>query len=309
MPDLTFTDGWGPAAGIAAAALWAVSSVIYSRIPIGAGAITSFKNVFSATQIGALLMISRSLRGLPVLEADRHSISMLAISGIIGLVIGDVAFFRSLQLLGPRGGLTLTLMTPPITALFGQWFLDEQLPAAAWIAILITMLGIGIVMHEQSTRARDDESRRDFFQGVLAGIIGVLGQAAGCILMKQGSASINSLEATFWRLFVAAMASLALVAMTRQKKELAGLVHTPKTFGWLCLAATLGTCLGVWLMLISFKYSPAGVAATVTSTSPLFVIPIVAAMGQKVTKPALLGAIVAFVGVCWLVAMTQSFAM
>ena len=52
------------------------------------------------------------------------------------------------------------------------------------------------------------------------------------------------------------------------------------------LSATfVGTYLATWLQQVSFKLSLVGIAQTLSTTSPLFAIPIGALMGEK-TKPA-----------------------
>jgi drug/metabolite transporter (DMT)-like permease len=54
-------------------------------------------------------------------------------------------------------------------------------------------------------------------------------------------------------------------------------------------------------MLVSYKHCPSGIAATLTSTTPLFVIPVVYFVyRQRVNGIAIAGAAVAFFGVCGL---------
>ena len=55
--------------------------------------------------------------------------------------------------------------------------------------------------------------------------------------------------------------------------------------------------MGIWLQQISLKYAAAGVAQTLFATSPLFVIPIVALMGERISLRAILGVVLAIVGV------------
>ena len=55
--------------------------------------------------------------------------------------------------------------------------------------------------------------------------------------------------------------------------------------------------MGIWLQQISLRYAAAGVAQTLFATSPLFVIPIVACTGERVSVRALLGALLAILGV------------
>ena len=66
------------------------------------------------------------------------------------------------------------------------------------------------------------------------------------------------------------------------------------------LTVFIGTFLGIWLQQISLKYSAAGVAQTLFATSPLFVIPLVALMGERVSLRSLLGALLAIVGIGFL---------
>jgi drug/metabolite transporter (DMT)-like permease len=42
------------------------------------------------------------------------------------------------------------------------------------------------------------------------------------------------------------------------------------------------TFLGIWLQQTALKFSPVGIAQTLTATSPLFVLPIAAMMGDRI---------------------------
>ena len=66
------------------------------------------------------------------------------------------------------------------------------------------------------------------------------------------------------------------------------------------LTVFIGTFLALWLQQVSLKYSAAGVAQTLFATSPLFVIPIVAITGERVSLRALFGALLAIIGVGFL---------
>ncbi|MFO7089320.1 EamA family transporter, partial [Arthrospira platensis PCC 7345] len=54
------------------------------------------------------------------------------------------------------------------------------------------------------------------------------------------------------------------------------------------------------LQQTALKFTAAGIAQTLTSTSPLFVLPIAIAMGDRVSWRAILGALVAIFGVAML---------
>jgi len=72
------------------------------------------------------------------------------------------------------------------------------------------------------------------------------------------------------------------------------------------VAILLGTVFGIWLQQTSFKLSlNVGVASTLLSTSPLFVLPITAALGERVTWRAVIGATVGVLGIALLLGVVK----
>jgi drug/metabolite transporter (DMT)-like permease len=63
------------------------------------------------------------------------------------------------------------------------------------------------------------------------------------------------------------------------------------------LVGLIGTYSAIWLQQVSLEYAPVGIAQTLLSTSPIFILPIVALRGEKVTWKAVAGAVVSLAGV------------
>ncbi len=57
------------------------------------------------------------------------------------------------------------------------------------------------------------------------------------------------------------------------------------------------TYLGIWLQQTALKFVSAGIAQTLSAVSPLFILPIAAAMGDKISIRTILGVLVALVGI------------
>lgn len=303
-PDILF----GSIAGLVTSSLWAISSVLYSRVPVSAQSIATFKNVVATILMGLVLFAMRLSAHEQVFQASRENWSYLGLSAIAGLAMGDIAFFRSLQLIGPRLGLTLTLLSPPLISLMSQVFLGESLPTQCWMAIAITLLGLGIVMRDRSENedVKSPRSKNALYWGVAFALFNVVCHSSGAILVKVGTEELGTIEATFIRLFVASCVMLPFGIFAGLPTEIRNLARDRKEFSKLVVATFLGTFLGVWLMLTSFKYCPAGIAAIMTSTSPLFVIPVVWLLwGKRVSRPGMIGAAIAFAGVCWLLLPTE----
>ena len=66
------------------------------------------------------------------------------------------------------------------------------------------------------------------------------------------------------------------------------------------IAVFIGTYIGIWLQQVSLKHSAAGIAQTLFATSPLFVLPLAACLGERVSLRAIWGAMIAIGGVALL---------
>jgi drug/metabolite transporter (DMT)-like permease len=58
-----------------------------------------------------------------------------------------------------------------------------------------------------------------------------------------------------------------------------------------------GTFLGIFLQQLSLQRIPAGITQTLIATSPIFVLPISALLGEKISLRAVFGALLAIIGV------------
>jgi drug/metabolite transporter (DMT)-like permease len=77
-------------------------------------------------------------------------------------------------------------------------------------------------------------------------------------------------------------------------------LKAPKILGAIILAAFLGTYSGIFLQQTSLKYAPAAIAQALTSTSPLFILPLALLMGEKVSIRAVVGVVGAIAGIALL---------
>lgn len=68
------------------------------------------------------------------------------------------------------------------------------------------------------------------------------------------------------------------------------------------IAAFFGTYLGIWLQQIALKYAQTGIAQALLATSPLFVLPMAATLGERISYRAILGALISLAGVWVLLA-------
>ena len=298
---------YGELAALTAALLWTFSSMLWGLVKIPAFTLNACKNIIGCILIFLHIVCVWIFFGTADFTTNPADWGWLTLSGLVGIVAGDTLYFRSLQILGPRRALLIACASPIFATMLGFQFLDQQISIIVFTGIILTVLGVGTVV---SDRRADVEAPGllpgNFEVGVALGLMGAVCQAVGGLFSTLGmQGECGALEATMIRLLVAAVATvIMLMLQTETRKSLA------RTFKFEYLkivipAAAIGTWLGIWFSQLSYKYADLAVAQTLMSTCPLFAIPIVwIAFGHKATRLAIIGTIVALVGV-WMTVQSE----
>lgn len=291
----------GELAALSAACLWAIASVAYAWIgrrvpPLGL-------NLAKGWVAIALILLTLFLRGdflRLIVQGSAVNIAptnlgFLLLSGLVGIGFGDTVYFQALSHLGPRRTLLLGTLAPPLTAGLGLIFLKEFLPPLAWLGIGFTLAGVIWVISER-TPTRPSQS---LTSGIGFAFLAALAQAIGAILSRAALAgtTVDPLWSALLRLLAGVLA-LSVWGLLRQElgQWLKGF-SSAKLLVILMGAAFGGTYLGIWLQQVALKFTAAGVAQTLGATSPLFVLPIAAGMGESISFRTLLGVLLALGGI------------
>lgn len=301
----------GSAAGLATSMLWTGTSLLFNAASrrLGPTAVNAIRLALAVV----LLALTHRLRfGHWVPNAVAGQVGYLAVSGLIGLTIGDQALFMALVRIGPRLA-TLCMATAPVfAALFGLAALGERLSAQALAGIAMVVGGVAWVVLERSpTLPKSPRATR--VAGVLLAIVAAACQAGGLLLSKQGMGHgwlapeqrLDPQAATLVRMVFACAGMapvLALNAMWRRRRSvLAPRDASPKRFRTGLLFTFGGTIcgpfLGVWMSLVASDRAPLGVAQALCSLVPVFILPFVIVIHKERVSPrAALGAVVAVAG-------------
>ena len=140
----------GELAALTTAFVWSFGSLFFTSggRQIGALNVNRLRLVFGVALLGAALLISRGWLIQP--ETSGENFFYLALSGIIGLVIGDSLLFSAMVLIGTRLTLLIFALSPAISALFAWMYLDESLGLTAILGIAVTLAGVIWVTKERS---------------------------------------------------------------------------------------------------------------------------------------------------------------
>ncbi len=227
---------------------------------------------------------------------DPRSFALLAVSGVLGISIGDTLFFQTLRNLGPRLTALMGTMVPVITALAAVIFLGERPGLMAWLGIMLTACGVGWLLWEKDhSTGMAIKNRRT---GIRDGILFIIASTLGVILTKMGVKITDALSATFIRILSGVVGLVCWGALTSRLKEGVSLFNTPSLLKKFIPIVFIGVFGGFLLFIISLQYIDASIASTLNSTSALFILPMAALIGkEKISWRAVAGACVAVIGV------------
>lgn len=290
MEDRLFYCG----VSLLSASSWALGAILWGKL---GERLSSFSLNLAKTAVGALFL-GVSLLFIGIEPIPVRSFVFLALSGILGIAVGDTFFFLALMQLGPRRASLMGSLNPAAIAVAAVVFLGETPTTGACAGIFATTFGVGWVLWERSTAGSGQGSGSS---GIRWGLLSVLCTAGAVLLAKVGVASVPTVQAAWIRL-LAGSAGLALWGVSR---SVLGEWVAPFRRGTL-LAKVSGVVAvvvfgGFWLSLVALKHLDAAVAGTLNATAPLFILPMsVVFMDEKLSVRAILGTGVAVGGVALL---------
>lgn len=320
----------GLAAGVATSLFWTVGALVFTA----AGRRLAPVFVNSTRILLAIILLGVTHRlwfGTWVPEALPGQVWFLAASGIIGLSIGDQALFVAFVDIGPRLSMLIMTTSPLFATLFGRLALGETLAGVAWLGMLMTIGGVAWVVFERpELPLGSTEVRRPHraigphrARGVSLAFFAAACQAGGLLLSKQGmghgwlpeSQRLDPQAATLIRMVFAGFGMIPILWLhgrRERKRRATGLVPArigrPRT-GLLLAAcgAVLGSYMGVWMSLVASDRTDLGIAQTLCSLSPVFILPFAATIYKEhISLRAVVGAVIAVAGSALLFVPTAS---
>ncbi len=289
----------GELAGLATSLFWALSSVFFTRggQRVGSVNVNRIRLVLAVILIMLAHLFTQGT--LLPLNASPERWLWLGLSGLVGLAIGDTFLFQAYVLVGNRLGTLLLGMSPVIGALIAWIFLGERLSAAQVGGILVSIGGVALVVLTSRSSNGAPHDRRRFILGILCGLGGAIGQATGLVLAKKGLAGdFPAVSGVAIRMLVAMVVIWAVALVLGQMRSTLEAARNPAALSVIGAGAVVGPFIGVWLSLVAVQLTYVGIASTLTSLAPIFVLPISALVfKESVNRWAVLGTLVAIAGV------------
>ncbi|TKG04770.1 DMT family transporter [Vibrio sp. F13] len=291
----------GELAAIGAAIVWACATWIYGQ----------FGHRFSAMQLNivkgvvasGMMLLVMPLIPMPEFELSTNHFLILAISGVIGIAIGDSAYFAALKRIGANKTLLLESLAPPLSGVLALMFLGAVLTVQSWLGVVITTLAVTFVVFQPSKSASDESNNKAQWGGIGYGLVASVCQASGVVISHYAlvAGDIPPLLGALIRLTIGVFAVMLIIPFVEKKpyssikRDLWEMTKLDKL--WLLGAIFVGTFLALWLQQVALKNANPAIAQTLIATSPVFILVIYALKGEKVSKQSIIGTLAALAGI------------
>ena len=226
----------------------------------------------------------------------------LAMSGLVGFVLGDLFLFRAFIMIGARISMLIMAMVPPITALIGWITLGEVLSGMEFLGMGITLLGIVLVMSSKVDLKSGSFGKKlkmgPLVLGSVLALGGAIGQATGLVLSKKGMQDMNAFSATQIRIMAGLIGFVLVITAFKRWKHLFGALKDLKAMKYMTIGSFTGPFLGVSFSLLAVQHTDTGIAATLMALTPVMIIPpALLFKKEKIKAIEIIGALISVGGV------------
>ncbi len=288
---------------LAAAFLWAASSLLSVEPAHHLGSFS-----YSRWRMGftSVLLTVMAFWGGGWSSVELAYITPMALSGIIGIFIGDTALFACMNRMGPRQAGLLFSCNAVFSAVLGYFLFAESMTPLELLGSALVFAGVitAIFFRKKSASANPlEEVRGNIWIGIVLGIIAALCQSLGGIIAKPVlTTHIDPIAASAIRM-ISSFAAHYIFLLSGARVARSVQPITWRIFNITAINAFFAMAVGMTLIMYALKDGDVGMVALLSSTTPIMLLPILWIYTKR--RPnhfAWLGAIMAVIGTGILVA-------
>jgi len=218
------------------------------------------------------------------------ALTLLAVSSVLGIFIGDAAVYRCVNLCGVHLAALLYSVNVPLTLLLGAWIAGDVPSVAEALGTLMIIGGVMTVIYgahrdtAASTRpagsALITTKYSVFTFGLAIGLLGALCQSTAVLLvlpiMREG---FDPLLASTFRVAIAVFAGFVFLRYQAVRKSVVPISAKDRALG--SFSGILGMGIGMTTLLASLERGNAGLMSAFASMAPVLLLVVQSAIQRQ----------------------------
>jgi drug/metabolite transporter (DMT)-like permease len=245
-------------------------------------------------------------------------VGWFALSGAIGVGLGDFAIYHALPRLGPRiTSLFVQCLMAVFAALFEWLWLGTTF---TWTQLLLSLTVLAGVVTALGTPEEIREHDRTLRAGIALATFGAAATAGGAVVSRKAydvlhraGSDLDGITAGFQRMLGGLGVSMVFYLALRMVQRREGTEPEPRIFAmatparrkawiWIVGNSLAGQTLGVSCMQWALARTPAAQVLVIVAMTPILVIPLARIFeGERITIRAAAGSVLAVGGVAGLI--------
>jgi len=289
MTELAF----GIMGALGSAATWALICILAQSL---SGRLTSAGiNAFRALVGGLIIFIGAVATGYgaEIVTMPLWVALTLWASILIGYAGGDTVFFLGMQHLGVTRAHTLSMVHPLMSTVAGIVLFGEVMTATRAAGVLLVVGGLALIVTGQSEGGA--EALRARRRGIGLVLVAAVAWSVGSVMLKPPLQVVSPVTASAIRSpLVGAVLWLTPWARGTWRTVRATRGREAIVLAAICLFSAISPI----LYTVGIKYAGVAIGSVLSTTSPLFTIPLeVAVLGRWPTRRTVLGAVTTVCGI------------
>jgi len=282
---------------LAAATCWAFGAMLSVNPARHLGAIAFTR--WRMLMVGAMLWLAVAVLGRWQ-AISLIDFGLIALSGFIGIFIGDTVNFAAMNRLGPRRSGMLFSTNALFSALFGYAIFDERMNMQTAAGAVLTITGVMIAIMYGRRKSEDhtwELNQGHHGLGILFGLLAAVCHSVSTLIAKPVMAgTMDPVLASAIRVSVSVCGHFVLlwsgVGLVKPVN-----VPTRRVLAQTALSGFVGMALGMTFLLLALRLGDLGMVAILSSVTPILILPLLwIFLRRPPAKWAWFGAVLSVIG-------------
>lgn len=280
---------FGIFAALISAASWGLGTVIFEKISkkLPAAEITFIKSTLSVILLFTLTLFTGGLQAVGL-----RQLTLLALSGIVGITLGDTLFFMSLKNLGAKTQVLFFMLGQIFTAVLSFLILGEKITLSQCLGMALILSGVGFSIFDKTN------NQENKIKGIICSVGAIICFSMSYIMIKDVMEDVDSVTASFYRMSSCTVAMLPGVFFAKKRENVVSALKDKKTSLLFMINVIVITYGGFLMSVAAIKYLNVALASILTATEPIFTLVFVYFINkEKIKLREIIGCVTAFLGI------------